>query len=124
MIDFSQIDFDAEAAGVQHLTFIGGAAFTGAGGSDYELQVTGPAQPGGAIRVSIDLDNDAVADRVITVTADAPLTADDFVLAPPAQAFAAASTAAFAAPLAGEAAATQFAPPSLRMDWLDHVCLV
>ena len=131
VIDFSQVDFDADVAGVQHLTFIGSAAFTGAGGSDYELQVITPAQPGAATRVSIDLDNDAVADRVITVTTDAPLTADDFVLAPPAQAFepVAKAEATFAAPpvdapLTDAAFTGADGGFAMHKDWMNHVALV
>lgn len=86
-IDLSRVDFDAERSGVQHLTFIGDAAFTGASGSDYELRVVAPRAAGGTYKVEIDLNQDAVADRVIVVKADAPLTADDFTLVP-AQSFA------------------------------------
>jgi predicted extracellular nuclease len=122
-IDLSSIDADATLNGTQSLTFIGDAAFTGAGGSDYELRVV--ALTGGNAsnyRVMIDLDHDSVADEIFLVTADAPLTEDDFVLeapapaaAVPAEAFAPADVAPIDLPVAFD--------PFNRMN-VDHVALV
>lgn len=86
-IDFSMIDADPVAAGNQKLTFIGDANFSGSRGDDYELRVLPQAGTPGDYRVMIDTNHDRVADHILLVTADAPLTAADFTLAPPPSAF-------------------------------------
>ena len=116
MIDLSQIDFDPDTPGTQHLTFIGDAEFTGAGGSDFELRVLASEQVDDRYRVLIDLDHDAVADRVFLVIADTPLTGDDFLLEPTAPA-----ASAIPAPLVGDL--FRDVQP-VQADWLGHVCLV
>ena len=121
-IDLSGIDADTGVAGMQQLTFIGSAALTGAGGSDYELRVvplTGSQE--GSYRVLIDLNHDRVADEIFLVTADAPLTEDDFVLAQPAPQ--AAPAAAFAPVDVAPIEAPVLFDPFNRMN-LDHVALV
>ena len=87
-IDFSMIDADPTLAGDQKLTFIGSAAFTGPSGSNYELRVLPQTGTPGDYRVLIDTNHDRVADHILLVTADAPLTASDFTLTPPPAAFA------------------------------------
>lgn len=122
-IDLSRIDADAGLTGTQHLTFIGDAEFTGAGGENYELRVVGPEAGGaGLYRVMIDLDHNSTIDEIFLVRADATLTAEDFVLQP--------------APTAGPVSAAAFAPADapaidtpLLFDQLnrlnlDHVALV
>ena len=64
--------------GVQHFTFIGEAAFSGAAG---ELRVTAT---GGAALLSADLNGDAEADYVVRLDGASTLTAADLILAPAA----------------------------------------
>ena len=82
-IDLSSIDANPTALGVQHLTFIGSSRFSGMPGS-YELRVTAPKNGNEAWRVQIDVNHDRKADHTFLVVSDGPLTAADFVLAPPA----------------------------------------
>ena len=84
VIDLSAVDADASLDGVQHFTFIGTAAFTGASGSDYELRYQAAATPGDWT-VQGDVNHDGVADFAFTVHAGA-LQASDFLLIPSATA--------------------------------------
>ena len=77
-IDLSLIDPNASAAGDQAFTFIGAAAFTGAGGTAFELRVVGVDED--LFRVEGDFDHDGLADFAITVASVSPLQAADFVL--------------------------------------------
>lgn len=81
VIDLSRIDADADLEGVQHLTFIGSQAFSGAAGDDYELRLQGPLG-NGDYRAAIDLDHDKVADKTFIIRADGALTEDSFLLEP------------------------------------------
>lgn len=79
-IDLSGVDPDAARAGDQRFTFIGNAAFTGSGGTDYEVRAA--AIDTDTIRVWGDVDHDGAADFTFLVDT-APrsvLTSDDFVL--------------------------------------------
>lgn len=77
-IDLSKVDADASLAGKQHFTFVGGDAFTGAGGSAYELRIA--EQNGTYSVIAGDVNHDGVADFHFTVGTDQPVTAADFVL--------------------------------------------
>jgi Ca2+-binding RTX toxin-like protein len=74
-VDVSAIDANGAGPGNGTFTFLGGGAFTGAGG---ELRVD--AGPNGYLAVSGDIDGDKVADFTINVLSDHALTAADFVL--------------------------------------------
>ncbi len=74
-IDLSTIDADGNAGnGNTAFTFLGGAAFTGAG---HEVRVVAS---GGVQMVLIDVNGDAVADMQIGVISATTLVAGDFVL--------------------------------------------
>lgn len=77
-IDLSRIDANPFFERNQAFAFIGTRAFSGASGSGGEVrqQVNGD----GTITVQADRNGDGVADLTITVHADAPLVAADFVL--------------------------------------------
>ena len=76
MIDLSHIDANITTAGVQNFTFIGSAAFTGAGGQvRYQLDPTR-----NVTYVQVALAGDKSADLTITLMGLLPLTAANFAL--------------------------------------------
>ena len=79
-IDLSTIDANTKVAGNDSFTFIGNAAFSGAGG---EVRFApGAGAPGVPIisRLFVDVDGDRVADMEIQFSGNVFLTAGDFVL--------------------------------------------
>ena len=78
VIDLSHIDANLTTAGVQNFTFIGTAAFTGAGGQvRYQLDKTK-----NVTTVQVALAGDTSADLTITLMGLLPLTAANFALTP------------------------------------------
>ena len=76
VIDLSHIDANISTAGVQNFTFIGSAAFTGAGGQvRYQLDPTR-----NVTYVQVTLAGDKSADLTITLMGLLPLTAANFAL--------------------------------------------
>ena len=76
VIDLSHIDANITTAGVQNFTFIGSAAFTGAGGQvRYQLDPTR-----NVTYVQVALAGDKSADLTITLMGLLPLTAANFAL--------------------------------------------
>lgn len=77
-IDLSAIDPDESLARDQKFTFVGTAAFTGAGGTAYELRVVDNGD--GTDTLQGDVDHDGVADFSLLVRTAALLQASDIVL--------------------------------------------
>lgn len=77
-IDLARIDPDPTAAGDQGFTFIGGAAFTGAGGTNHEVREY--QNQDGSYTVAGDVDHDGIADFAIHVISSTALVASDFIL--------------------------------------------
>jgi serralysin len=77
-IDLAAIDPDRAVQGNQVFTFIGEAAFTGAGGSGYELRVS--QLDHGVYAVEGDIDHDGSADFALKVHSLTALVAEDFLL--------------------------------------------
>ena len=77
-IDLSAIDPDATTAGDQAFTFIGAAAFTGAGGGAFEVRIV--SLDDGNYQVEIDVNHDAIADMAIAIISATPPVDADFVL--------------------------------------------
>jgi Ca2+-binding RTX toxin-like protein len=76
-IDLKRVDADPSTDGKQRFTFIGSDAFTGAGGSAYEVRVS---SRDGVSTVEGDVNHDGVADFSFSVSSAQPVTATDFVL--------------------------------------------
>lgn len=64
--------------GIQHFTFIGEAAFTGKGGTDFELRLQINAD--GTMKLQGDTDRDGHVDFAIKLDADSPIVATDLIL--------------------------------------------
>lgn len=77
-IDLSPIDPDAAKPDDQSFTFIGTSAFTGAGGSGYELREQQNADQ--SYTLFGDVNHDGVADFAFTVISPTALVASDFIL--------------------------------------------
>lgn len=75
LLDFRTLDADFATAGIQDFTFIGEAAFSGAGG-EMRAKVGG----GGNMNISFDIDGDSQADGLIRLTGVRTFDTADFLI--------------------------------------------